>query len=83
MYELSIKSSKLLPDLKGTGRHHVTLTLDGQIQDPKLLQMMEKIGQETLESFSTHDFLVVDLIRREMSFLSLYETEYPDSSNSE
>jgi ATP-dependent DNA helicase RecG len=65
MYELSIKSSKLLPDLKGTDRHHVTLTLDGQIQDPKLLQMMEKIGQETLESFSTYDFLIVNHIHRE------------------
>jgi len=66
MYELSIKNSKLLPDLRGTDRYHVTLTLDGQIQDTKLLQMMERIGQETLESFSTHDFLVVDLIHREL-----------------
>ncbi|MEZ7892777.1 MAG: ATP-binding protein [Candidatus Wallbacteria bacterium] len=65
MYELSIKNSKLLPDLRGTDRYHVTLTLDGQIQDPKLLQMMEKIGQETLESFNTHDFLIVDLVHRE------------------
>lgn len=65
MYELSIKNSKLLPDLRGTDRYHVTLTLDGQIQDQKLLQMMERIGQETLESFNTHDFLIVDLVHRE------------------
>lgn len=77
MYELSIKNSKLLPDLKGTDRYHVTLTLDGQIQDPKLLQMMEKIGQETLESFSTHDFLIVDLVHREMTVPAVLRDRLP------
>ncbi len=77
MYELSIKSSKLLPDLKGTDRHHVTLTLDGQIQDPKLLQMMEKIGQETLESFSTYDFLVVNHIHREQPIPDVLRDRLP------
>lgn len=67
MFELSIKSAKHLPDLKGTDRHHVVLTLDGQVQDPKLLEMMAKIGQETLESFSTHDFLVVNRVHREQA----------------
>lgn len=65
MFEMSIKSAKALPDFKGTDRYNVTLALDGQVQDPKLLQMMEKIGKETLASFSTQDFLLVNQVYRE------------------
>jgi ATP-dependent DNA helicase RecG len=65
MFELSVKQAKALPDFTGTDRHHVRLTLDGLVQDPKLLSMMERIGQETLHSFSTGDFLVVNHVHRE------------------
>ena len=65
MFELSIKQAKALPDFKGTDRMHVRVTLDGLVQDPKLLTMMEKIGMETLKSFNTGDLLVVNHIRRE------------------
>jgi len=65
MYELSVKQAKALPDFKGTDRMHVRVTLDGLVQDPKLLTMMEKIGQETLKSFSTGDFLVVNSVHNE------------------
>jgi ATP-dependent DNA helicase RecG len=65
MFELSIKQAKALPDFKGTDRMHVRVTLDGLVQDPKLLTMMERIGMETLQSFSTGDFLAVNCIRRE------------------
>lgn len=65
MFELSVKQAKALPDFRGTDRMHVTLTLDGLVQDPKLLTMMERIGQETLQSFGTTDFLVVNHVRHE------------------
>jgi ATP-dependent DNA helicase RecG len=65
MFELSVKQAKALPSFKGTDRMHVRVTLDGFVQDPKLLTMMERIGLETLQSFSTGDFLVVNHIRRE------------------
>lgn len=65
MFELSIKQAKALPDFKGTDRLHVRLTLDGMVQDPRLLTMMERIGQETLQSFGTGDFLVVNHIHRD------------------
>ncbi|NLF93976.1 MAG: transcriptional regulator, partial [Oligosphaeraceae bacterium] len=65
MFELSIKQAKALPDFRGTDRMHVTLTLDGLVQDPKLLTMMERIGQETLQGFSTGDFLVVNHVRHD------------------
>ncbi|MCF7707717.1 MAG: putative DNA binding domain-containing protein [Verrucomicrobia bacterium] len=65
MFELSIKNGKLLPDMRGTDRYHVALTLDGHVQDVEILKMMEEIGQETLATFSTHDFLIVNMIQRE------------------
>ncbi|MFA4943388.1 MAG: RNA-binding domain-containing protein [Lentisphaeria bacterium] len=65
MFELSVKQAKALPDFRGTDRMHVTLTLDGLVQDPKLLTMMERIGLETLQSFGTADFLVVNHVRRD------------------
>lgn len=65
MFELSIKQAKALPDFRGTDRMHVTLTLDGLVQDPNLLTMMERIGQETLQGFSTGDFLVVNHVRHD------------------
>lgn len=65
MFELSVKQAKSLPDFSGTDRNHVRVTLDGMVQDPQLLTMMKRIGQETLQSFSTGDFLVVNHIRRE------------------
>lgn len=65
MFELSVKQAKALPNFKGTDRMHVRITLDGLVQDPKLLTMMERIGLETLQSFSTGDFLIVNHIRRE------------------
>ncbi len=65
MFELSVKQAKALPDFTGTDRNHVRVTLDGIVQDPQLLSMMERIGREKLQSFDTGDFLVVNFIRRE------------------
>lgn len=65
MFELSVKQAKPLPDFKGTDGMLVKLTLNGLVEDPKLLTMMERIGQETLQSFSTADFLVLNSIRRD------------------
>lgn len=67
MFERSVKQAKALPDFKGTDRMHVRVTLDGLVQDPKLLIMMERIGLETLQSFNTGDFLIVNHIRREQA----------------
>jgi ATP-dependent DNA helicase RecG len=65
MFELSIQQSKPVPDFSGTDRHQVVLTLDGEVRDPRFLEFLEKVGRETLASFSTHDFLVLDLVHRE------------------
>ena len=67
MFELNIKQSKPVPDFRGTDRYHLVLSLDGLVQDTKFLQLMERVGQETLASFSTQDFLLVNAIHREQA----------------
>lgn len=64
MYELSIKESKPTPDFTGTDQYQVALTLNGEVQDPRFLQFLEKVGRETLELFSTADFLLLDYVHR-------------------
>ncbi|MBL7132854.1 MAG: transcriptional regulator, partial [Phycisphaerae bacterium] len=65
MFELSIKQSKSIPDFIGTDPYQVVLTLHGEVQDARFVQFLEKIGGEQLQSFSTADFLALDLIHRE------------------
>ena len=66
MFERAIMQSKPLPDFTGTAAHEVRLTLHGTIQNPAFVRFLEKIGQERLASFSTHDFLILDLIQRDL-----------------
>ena len=67
MFERSIRESKAQPDFSGTDDYQVFLTLPGEVQDPRFLEFFEKIGAETLSTFSTQDFLVVDLIHRDQT----------------
>ena len=65
MFERSIREGKSRPDFSRTDDHEVFLTLHGEVQDERFLQFFQKVGQEKLSTFSTRDFLVVDLIHRE------------------
>lgn len=65
MFERAVLHSKPLPDFTGTAAHEVRLTLHGTVQNPAFVRFLEKVGQERLASFSTHDFLILDLIQRE------------------
>lgn len=65
MFELSIQESKPMPDFTGTDQYQVILNLNGEVQDPRFLQFLEKVGWETLDLFSTADFLLLDYIHRE------------------
>lgn len=67
MFEESIQHGKSLPDFSGTDDYNVTLTLSGEMNDPSFVQFLEKVGQETRSLFTTHDFLVLNYIRRELS----------------
>lgn len=65
IYRECIRQSKPLPDLARTDAHFVWVTLHGEIQDPEFLRFLEEIGRERAASFTTEDFLVIDLIHRE------------------
>ena len=64
MFEESIREGKPRPDFSGTDEYQVSLTLRGEIQDEAFLRFLERIGQETLASFSTTDLVVLDLVHR-------------------
>lgn len=65
MFERSILESKPQPDFSRTDETEVFLTLYGEIQDPNLLRFFEKIGEETLSTFSTQDLLVVAHVHKD------------------
>ncbi len=65
MFEQCIKESKPLPDFSDSDEYQVSVVLRGEVQDEQFLRFLEKIGQETLASFTTRDFLILDLIHRE------------------
>lgn len=66
MFEECIKESKPWPDFSGSDDYQVVVTLLGEVQDPRFLRFLEKVGKERLASFATKDFLILDLIHREM-----------------
>jgi ATP-dependent DNA helicase RecG len=65
IYELSIMEAKSLPDFKGTDNYLVCITLNGLVLDKRMLILINKIGNERLESLSTDDFLVIDTLFHE------------------
>lgn len=65
MFESAIRQGKPLPSFAGTSAHEVRLTLEGTVRSPAFVRFMERLGEETLRSFSTYDFLALDLIHRE------------------
>ncbi|MCC8150411.1 MAG: putative DNA binding domain-containing protein [Lachnospiraceae bacterium] len=62
IYELSIMEAKQLPDFTGTDDDFVNITLNGLIIDKRMLNVINKIGNEQLEQFSTGDFLVINAL---------------------
>jgi ATP-dependent DNA helicase RecG len=65
MFEESIREGKSTPDFTGTDAYQVFVTLRGEIHDPQFLRFLEQIGSEQLAWFTTHDFLVLDLVHRD------------------
>lgn len=71
MYETSVKEAKQLPDFSGTDDSLVKLTLNGLVLDKKMLTMINKIGNERLESLTTSDFLAINAIYYERKMNSI------------
>ena len=77
MFERAIRQGKPLPDLNGTSAHEVRLCLNGLVSDPAFVRYMERLGEETLRSFSTHDFLVLDHLHREQPLTEALRARLP------
>ena len=60
IYETSVKEAKPLPDFTGTDSSFVSLTLNGLVLDKKMLSVINKIGNDRLDSLSTTDFLIIN-----------------------
>lgn len=63
MFEQAVRESKPLPDYAGSDEHRVRLTLRGEIQDVQFLRYLERVGKDTMKSFSTDDFLLLNTLR--------------------
>ena len=59
IYEESVKDAKPLPDFEGTTDSRVRLTLGAVIVDESIIRLLKAIGEKTLASFATEDFIVV------------------------
>ena len=59
IYEESVKDAKPLPDFEGTTDSRVRLTLGAVIVDESIIRLLKAIGEKTLASFATEDFIAV------------------------
>ncbi len=65
IFESAIRQGKPLPSFAGTSAYEVRLTLEGMVKSTAFVRFMERLGEETLRSFSTYDFLTLDYLHRE------------------
>ena len=77
MVENAIRQGKPLPSFAGTSTHEVRLTLEGMVRSPAFVRFMERLGEETLQSFSTYDFLTLDCLHREQELPDHLKTRLP------
>ena len=53
------------------------LTLEGSVQNPAFIRFLDRLGKERLQSFSTHDFLTLDAIARELPLTEALRARLP------
>ena len=77
MVESAIRQSKPLPSFAGSSAHEVRLTLQGTVQDPAFVRFLERIGEEQLRSFSTHDFLTLASLHHDEVLTTIQRERLP------
>jgi ATP-dependent DNA helicase RecG len=63
MFRRLIEEAKPRPDFTGTDAYQVAVTLYGDVQNPRFLQFLERVGKEKNVAFFTEDLLVLDHIQ--------------------
>ena len=77
IFETAIRQGKPLPSFAGTSAHEVRLTLEGMVKSTAFVRFMERLGEETLRSFSTCDFLALDYLHREKPLTEHLKSSLP------
>lgn len=77
MFEECIREGKPVPDFTGTDQYQVAVTLHGTVQDPHFVRYLERIGNERLATFNTHDFLILSLLSRDQKIPDHYRDRLP------
>ncbi|MDB5851202.1 MAG: transcriptional regulator [Rhodoferax sp.] len=77
MVETAIRQGKPLPSFAGTASHEVRLTLEGGVRNPAFVRFMERLGEDTLRSFKTHDFLALECLQHEKELPAVLADRLP------
>lgn len=78
IFESAIRQGKPLPSFAGTSSHEVRLTLEGMVKSTAFVRFIERLGEETLRSFSTYDFLTLDYVHREQALPEQLKVRLPN-----
>lgn len=77
MFEACVQEGKALPDYSDSDEHQVSLVLSGEVQDENFLRFLERVGNTTLASFTTEDFLIVHAVHAEIEIAERLRTALP------
>ena len=66
MFERTIRQGKEPPSFAGTAAHEVRLTLEGHLRHPAFVRFLERLSADTVNSFSTYDFMTLDDLHRDV-----------------
>ena len=77
IFETAIRQGKPLPSFAGTSAHEVRLTLEGMVKSTAFVRFIERLGEETLRSFSTCDFLALDYLHRDQPLTEHLKSRIP------
>ena len=81
MYETAIRQGKPLPSFAGTASHEVRLTLEGGVRNPAFVRFMERLGDDTLRSFATSDYLALECLQHERELPARLKDRLPGLVN--
>jgi ATP-dependent DNA helicase RecG len=59
IYEMAIREAKPFPDFTGSDAYFIKLTINGKVYDVRMLQLIKKLGEETLDTITTEDYLLL------------------------
>ena len=77
IFETAVRQGKPLPSFDGTSEHQVSVILQGVVKSPAFVRFLERLGQETVKSFSTDDFLTLDAVHRDAPLIDRHRDRLP------